>query len=358
LAEILGAGISHYPLLSYADEHMAGLLRAALNDPLLPAERRQQENWPAAMQEEYGHDGGAAGAKLHREALLESFRRVRADIERFRPDAIVVWGDDQYENFQEEIVPPFCVHAMGDLTVRPWKETRRRRHPNVWGEGADATRLVRGAPEIGKYLASGLLAADFDVAYSYRLRDVEAMPHAFMNTALYLDYEQSGKGFGIPTIPVSVNCYGRHTIAHQGQPRPLPKPGEVEEIDPPGPSPRRCYDLGRATARVLADSPWRIVLLASSSWSHAFLHDKAWRLFPDVEEDKRYYEALRTSSYDVWQSADGASLEASGQQEMLNWFCLVGAMAELGRTPTWSTFVETYAFNSDKCFVVYEQEGV
>ncbi len=40
---------------------------------------------------------------------------------------------------------------------------------------------------------------------------------------------------------------------------------------------------------------------------------------------------------------------------MLNWFCLLGAMAELGCTPSWSTFVETDVFNSNKCFAVFNR---
>ena len=43
------------------------------------------------------------------------------------------------------------------------------------------------------------------------------------------------------------------------------------DFDPPSPSPKRFMDLGAATARALRDSPFRVALLASSSWSHAFL---------------------------------------------------------------------------------------
>ena len=37
--------------------------------------------------------------------------------------------------------------------------------------------------------------------------------------------------------------------------------------------------------------------------------------------------------------------EESGQQELLNWMCLTGAMAELGRKPTETAWVETHIFN-------------
>ena len=37
----------------------------------------------------------------------------------------------------------------------------------------------------------------------------------------------------------------------------------------------------------------------------------------------------------------------------LNWFCLLGAMEELGRKPDRSTFIETWAFVSPVVFAYY-----
>ena len=45
---------------------------------------------------------------------------------------------------------------------------------------------------------------------------------------------------------------------------------------------------------------------------------------------------------------------SAGQQEMLNRFSLAGAMSELKRTPAWSTFIESYVFNSNKCFAIFK----
>jgi hypothetical protein len=38
---------------------------------------------------------------------------------------------------------------------------------------------------------------------------------------------------------------------------------------------------------------------------------------------------------------------------MLNWMCLAGAMAELGRRPSACTFIESWLFNSTKVFATY-----
>ena len=49
----------------------------------------------------------------------------------------------------------------------------------------------------------------------------------------------------------------------------------------------------------------------------------------------------------------GADTEDAGQQEFLNWVTLGGAMHELKREPEIIDYVESYIFNSDKCFAVF-----
>jgi hypothetical protein len=49
-------------------------------------------------------------------------------------------------------------------------------------------------------------------------------------------------------------------------------------------------------------------------------------------------------------------VEDAGEHEILNWVCLAGAMFELGQKPTHAEFVETYIFNSSKCFAVFRPE--
>ena len=113
-------------------------------------------------------------------------------------------------------------------------------------------------------------------------------------------------------------------------------------------------EVGAATVRAMREGPWRTALIASSSWSHAFLVDKHYQLYPDVAADRRLYETLRTGDYDSWRKTSLAAVEESGQQELLNWFCLAGAMEELGRKPDECEFVEAWAFNSNKCFAVFQ----
>lgn len=353
MAEVLGLGLSHFPPFSGRDEDMASILRERLEDPDVPAAAKDPATWPPLMREEWGADRGAAAGARHRAAMLVGLRKVRAALDAFKPDFVLVWGDDQYENFREDVVPAFCLLAYEDLEVRPWahagESAMMKGRANAWNEPGDARFLVRGHREAAKHIASRLLEQEFDVAYAYRPLHHPGLPHAFLYAILYLDYDR--RGFPYPVVPFPVNCYGQLVISHRGFARRLAD--NAKPLDPPSPTPRRCFDLGAAVARICRDSPWRVALVASSSWSHAFLVDKTWRMQPDVASDRALYEAMVRGDYGYWRDFTLPRLVEAGGQEILNWFALMGAMDALGRRCAWSDFVETYVFNSSKVAAIF-----
>jgi len=343
MGELMLMGLTHYPPLAATDDDMAALMRGILQDPGIPTGAKDPTGWSPAMRAEWGSDQARSSAAAHRAALLAGFARLRRELEAFQPEAIVVWGDDQYENFREDVIPPYALLAFDDIEARPWDHFP---WPNVWGEAKDHTHKVRGRPDIARWLAERLLDDDFDVAYAYRPLHHDGLAHAFLNTQLYLDYDRVG--FPWPMVCMPVNCYGRRVIGARGFYKPFGKP---IELDPPSPTPRRLMAVGGGVARHLAASPWRIALVASSSWSHAFLTDKTWRLHPDTDSDRALYDALVAGDFDRWEKTTTADIEDAGQQEVLNWFCLMGAARELGLgAPSWSTFIDTWCFNSNKVF--------
>jgi hypothetical protein len=96
-----------------------------------------------------------------------------------------------------------------------------------------------------------------------------------------------------------------------------------------------------------------LALMASSSWSHSFLTEKNWQLWPDVPADRALYDALETGDYAKWHAYKTDQIEENGQHEMLNWFCLLGAMEALGRKPDKAVFLENWAFVSPVVFAHY-----
>ena len=178
--------------------------------------------------------------------LVEGFRRVRAKLDEFQPDAVVIWGDDQYENFHEEVVPAYCVYINDEFETQPWmRGGGLNAENNIWGEKKDWWLKVPGARKIAKELATHLLSDQIDVAWSYKPLHHD-LGHAYWRTIAYLDYDRSG--FNYPVIPFHVNCYGSKFT-------PGARSGPDAEPDPPGPTPARCFQVGASIARFFAESP-------------------------------------------------------------------------------------------------------
>src|SRR4051812_4174022 len=115
MAEILGLGVTHYPGLMAPDDQMAAILERTLNSDQVPAALKNPDAWPAAMREEYRANRDLSVTRDHRRRCLDAFRKVRAALDDFAPDFVLIWGDDQYENFREDGIPPFCVFALDDV---------------------------------------------------------------------------------------------------------------------------------------------------------------------------------------------------------------------------------------------------
>jgi hypothetical protein len=348
MAEILGLGVTHFPGLMAPEGEMDAILRRALASERVPAAMKNPAGWPEPMRREWEENREAAAAREHRRRCMAAFGAARRTLDAFRPDLVLIWGDDQYENFREDGVPPFCVFALDAVESRPFAR-RGFYNENIWGETSDTVIRTPGHRAAGLYLAAALIKEGFDTSYAYTMRYELGLPHAFINTLLYLDAERQGLPY--PVVPFHVNCYGSSVIAKRGSAAHLAG-GELA-FDPPSPSPARCFALGAAVARALAESPWRVALIGSSSWSHAFLCERNHWLYPDVASDRARFEELRDGHFDRWQTLATADLEAAGQHEFLNWVCLAGAMHALGRKAEIVDYVESYIFNSDKCFAIF-----
>ena len=108
MAEILGMGVTHYPPGLVPEELKPWpLVRMLKSDPRIPERLKDPANWPEPMRAEWGDDEGITAHKAHKARVFDAFRKIRAEIDAFKPDFILMWGDDQYENFKEDIIPPF-----------------------------------------------------------------------------------------------------------------------------------------------------------------------------------------------------------------------------------------------------------
>jgi hypothetical protein len=349
MADLLLLGMTHFPRFRLPDEQWSGLFQKLLADPAVPEHLRNPDSWPEGLRREWGNDRGLAAAREQRKALTADFALVRAELEKFAPDVVLVWGDDQYENFREDGIPAFAILAYDSVDV---DASNPRIAGSIRGTADEGRSLgnitVQGHRKAAKHFSSALIDRGFDLTYAYKPRHC-GLGHAFLNTALFLGADKSALPW--PMIPFAVNCYGRIVVAQRGGPRGLSETAALD-WDPPSPPPWRCFDMGAACAQIARHSPWRVAIIASSSWSHAFMTRKNFFLYPDVEADRDMFANFAAGEYSGWRSRSTEQIEASGQQEMLNWMCLAGAFSSEGLKPRYSHFHESYLFNSSKAFVI------
>ena len=299
------------------------------------------------MRRRWGNDEGQTHARQHRDELVECMRWARQQLDDFNPDLVIVFGDDQYENFREDGVPAFQINCFESFEAKPGA---RQAQPQCLERGVGHGVPLQANRRAAKHLVTRLIEEGFEVAYAYEPRH-EAMPHAILNTLLFLDWDR--RGFDYPIVPFLTNCYGRHLSPLRGR-----GVNNLAEI----PQRRTSIRLGRrrgaastwaALARILTPSPGASPSSASASWST--LSSAA---VPATSIPTSKPTASTSTPWSPGTTSSGArprqDIEEHGHQETLNWLLMLGAMAELGgRKPQEARWVESWLTNANKVFAVF-----
>ena len=127
------------------------------------------------MRQEYGDDEGKTAAARLPRILVTQFRKARQILDDFKPDFVVLWGDDQYENFKEDIIPPFVY--LPTTLLRPSRGRVEALARTGTGPKTRLSRCVGIAPPPKPW--PGLLTEGFDVSYAYKPLHDE-LGHAFL----------------------------------------------------------------------------------------------------------------------------------------------------------------------------------
>jgi hypothetical protein len=186
---------------------------------------------------------------------MAAFATLRDHLVAAQPDVLLVFGDDQYEQFRFTNFPAFalCLAAAFDGTAPPVFSGGLMR--KGWPEESAEYRVsARGHPELGRYLTMGLMGRGFDLSFCIDLPDkAHGLGHAFTHPSYYIDPD-----YRVPILPFFINCYY-----------------------PPQPTGQRCYELGRAVRHLLEEAPLdlRVAVLGSGGlwhtpiWPEAYLNE-------------------------------------------------------------------------------------
>ena len=99
------SGVTHFPGLMLPDAYMSSFLTRTLKSDRVPAEMKEPARWPEPLRQELAANQDGKAAAEHRRRLVGGFRKAREALDAFAPDFVLIWGDDQYENFREDGVP-------------------------------------------------------------------------------------------------------------------------------------------------------------------------------------------------------------------------------------------------------------
>jgi hypothetical protein len=135
------------------------------------------------------------------------------------------------------------------------------------------------------------------VAHSHKLKPGEGMGHAFSFV-----YGRLLNGKTIPTVPIMVNTY----------------------YPPNQPTPKRCFDLGRAVRAAIETWPndARVAVIGSGGLSHFVI---------DEELDHQILKAMQARDAEALSGLPQRRLN-SGTSEVRNWISTAGAVEHLGMT--------------------------
>ncbi|HUZ67209.1 MAG TPA: hypothetical protein VMU56_06055 [Beijerinckiaceae bacterium] len=248
----------------------------------------------------------AARPELAAELSLEVFQRkheaCQAAIGRLAeafvaadPDVVVVIGDDQRELFRDECTPAFAVYTGRDLVDIPAEpETFDPSiRPALWARHAAQTESYATDPDFARALVQSLGARGFDMAVAGAQLPGRSLGHAFTFVRLRLMGAKTP-----PMIPVFINTY----------------------FPPNQPSPRRCWEFGRALRRALDGfGDRRVALVASGGLSHFII---------DEELDRRVLAAIMDGRSETLGDLPADKLNG-GSSEIRNWIAASAAMQDL-----------------------------
>ena len=297
---VIGLGSSHSPQLSMLPEAWAS--RAGANDqrnPALIGTDGIVSNYEDLLART---DVNRIAKELDPELQMERHERnqrgiakVAEALEKAKVDILVMFGDDQQEYLTDDNMPAFSIYWGNEVKVLGQGESYTAAtgyQPLIGYPPGDNVLPTHGA--LGKHLIEYLTEAEYDVGSSRFLdpdrggRSRGGIGHAFA----YVQHRII-PDLQIPTVPIMVNTY----------------------YPPNQPTPKRCYEIGRAVRSAIEAFPGkeRVAVLASGGLSHFVVDEEldTWTLGGSAGEEHRQAAAAAARAPELRQLR-GAELDVAG----------------------------------------------
>ena len=245
--------------------------------------------------------------KKHHAACIAALGRLRDYFQAAKPDLVVMFGDDQTENFHADNMPPFCVFTAKSSFGYPWKLLK-----TVYGEDAGPRFEVPGKPDVATSLVRAAAEKGFDLSWSSEFPDKDwGLPHSMIRMVEKLDIK-------VPVIPVHINAFEEPTA-----------------------TPRRCFQLGQMMKEVFEEilpQDLRLAIIGSGGLSHEAAGENAGWI--DAEHDQWVLQQIRRGDYESLAALTSQDLTRCWDQELRNWLAALPFVN--GATPAYLEYVLSY----------------
>jgi 2,3-dihydroxyphenylpropionate 1,2-dioxygenase len=238
----------------------------------------------------YGKNVGPYGRRMVEE-LIAVVHDMGRDMLAARPDALVVIADDHLNVFSFDAIPAMC--------VRIGRSVRRM----TQDDAIEFDRALDGLPErypLHEDLANRVLEQGMEAGFDFAASWSAPLDHAFLSPVSTLCGDEPVP----PLVPFWVNCF----VA-------------------PQPTARRCFSAGRHIARVVAEGPWRVAVIATGGLSHFPGLSLARVGTSDAGFDRRLVGLMEAGDHEPLCALTMKDLDESGSHEFLNWMVLLGAVS-------------------------------
>jgi aromatic ring-opening dioxygenase catalytic subunit (LigB family) len=221
--------------------------------------------------------------------LTTAFTELGRRINAARPDVLIVFSPDHWVNFFLDNLPSICI-GVGETHAGP---------PEPWLAAFPHKQMAGHAP-LAQHLLARAFADGFEPSVSYKL----ALDH----------------GFCIPLWKANLD------------PLPAIVPVILNTVEPPFPSPSRCFDFGKSIADAVKSFPdsLRVAVLATGGMSHSI--GEATMGAIDEAFDRECLQHLASGDRDALMTFLDQHMPAAGNgtAEMRNWLAAHGAAGARG----------------------------
>lgn len=216
--------------------------------------------------------------------FFDAYGPVHDWLRNVQPDIAIVFYNDHGLNFALDNMPTFAIGAAShyDNADEGWGEPEPRR--------------FAGAPDLSWHIAQSLIADEFDMSICREM----LFDHAGITA---LDLLFPGHDVPVAVIPVVLNA-----------------------VQPPLPTPLRCYRLGQAIGRAVASfqGDSRVLIVGSGGLSHEL------GVFGKINEpfDRLTMEKIEEDPLALTRYSNDEIVDLAGAQglELMTWLAMRGAV--------------------------------